>query len=80
AQHQFGRNVTDQAAMKTWFDAGRENLLKTFPDDKFRQKIAAGTVTQSDVERYVATVGPDNLPPVIGDVTLDLHGATKEGG
>lgn len=80
AQHQFGRNVTDQAAMKTWFDAGRENLLKTFPDDKFRQKIAAGTVTQSDVERYVATVGPDNLPPVIGDVTFDLHGATKEGG
>ena len=80
AQHQFGRNVAGRTAMATWFDAGRENLLKTFPDQKFRDKIAAGVVTESDVERYIATVGPDNLPPVIGDVIFDLHGATKEGG
>ncbi len=80
AAHQsLGLDVADEAGVKAWFQAGRENLMATIPDERMRGLIAEGKqIGDGEILAFVER-NKEILPPINGEKVMAYHGPRRSG-
>ncbi len=78
AAHQsLGMDITNEAGVKAWFQAGRENLHAMIPDQHMQELISTGKqIPEGEIRAFVERA-KDVLPPINGEKIMAYHGPRR---